>query len=115
MNRVICFCALVFILCGKSYGNTTQPVVVLLSIDGFAYEYLHKHQPLNIQALSNNGILAKLQSVYPSKTFPNHLSIITGMYPINHGIAHKVKSLLIMFHIIEKIRIKSDLTKYSIG
>jgi predicted AlkP superfamily pyrophosphatase or phosphodiesterase len=40
-------------------------------------------------ALAQGGVQAKaLLPVFPSKTFPNHLSIVTGMYPSNHGIVH---------------------------
>lgn len=104
MNRIFCFCFFMLFCFSavNSYAistanssaistvntKTMSPAVVLLSIDGFAYDYLHKHQPPNLIALSKNSVLAKLQSVYPSKTFPNHLSIITGDYPINHGIMH---------------------------
>lgn len=76
------------LVCSPVYSKATKPVVVLLSIDGFSYEYLNKHQPPNIIALAKSGVLAKLQPVYPSKTFPNHLSIITGSYPANHGITN---------------------------
>ena len=79
-------CFLGLLICCSAYSKPVQPIVVLLSIDGFSYEYLNKYKPPNILALANSGILAKLQPVYPSKTFPNHLSIITGSYPITHGI-----------------------------
>ncbi|MCI2284203.1 ectonucleotide pyrophosphatase/phosphodiesterase [Colwellia sp. MSW7] len=88
MSRFISACFFVLFFCSSARSETTPPVIVLLSIDGFAYEYIHKHQPPNILALSKLGISAKLASVYPSKTFPNHLSIITGKYPIHHGITN---------------------------
>lgn len=90
MMRLLFSCFLMLFFCGSAYSKTAKPIVVLLSIDGFAYEYLHKYQPANILALSKAGVVAKLQSVYPSKTFPNHLSIITGTYPIHHGIVNNV-------------------------
>lgn len=63
--------------------------MILISIDGFANYYLEKYQPKNILALANSGVRAKaLLPIYPSKTFPNHLSIVTGVYPANHGIIH---------------------------
>lgn len=70
------------------HSKTAKSSLVLLSIDGFAYDYLAKYQPKNILAFAKSGVKAKLLPVYPSKTFPNHLSIITGEYPINHGIIH---------------------------
>jgi len=63
--------------------------VVLISIDGFANHYLDKFKPKNIQLLANSGTKSKaLLPVYPSKTFPNHLSIVTGKYPQEHGLVH---------------------------
>jgi len=88
LMRCIYFCFLAALICGSAHSKTPKPIVVLLSIDGFSYEYLSKHQPSNILALAKSGISAKLQPVYPSKTFPNHLSIITGSYPVNHGISN---------------------------
>lgn len=88
MLRFISVCFFVLLLSRPAHSETTEPVVVLLSIDGFAYEYLHKHKPPNMLALSTVGVQAKLAPVYPSKTFPNHLSIITGKYPIQHGITN---------------------------
>ncbi len=83
-----CFLALLIFGSGSAYSKSAKPIVILLSIDGFSYEYLNKHQPSNILALAKSGVIAKLQPVYPSKTFPNHLSIITGSYPVNHGISN---------------------------
>lgn len=63
--------------------------LVLLSIDGFAQRYIEQYKPKALIELSKQGTSAKaLLPVFPSKTFPNHLSIITGQYPINHGIVH---------------------------
>lgn len=75
-------------ICFSSFSFAKNPVV-LISIDGFAYDYLNKYQPKNLLALADIGVMAKgMQPVYPSKTFPNHLSIVTGVYPAKHGIVH---------------------------
>ncbi len=61
----------------------------MLSIDGFAQRYLEAYQPKTLNSLISQGTSAiALLPVFPSKTFPNHLSIITGQYPANHGIVH---------------------------
>ncbi len=74
----------------SSFGWAKTPLV-LLSIDGFAQHYIKQYQPKTLMSLIEQGTSAKaLLPVYPSKTFPNHLSIITGQYPINHGIVHNV-------------------------
>ncbi len=87
MSRFVLF-SLVFILSSPTYGEKVKPPLILLSIDGFAHDYLTTYQPNNILKLAKTGVVAKLLPVYPSKTFPNHLSIITGVYPEKHGIIH---------------------------
>lgn len=70
------------------YGLAAKSTVILLSVDGLSYNYLNKYKPNNILAFAESGVKARLLPVYPSKTFPNHLSIITGSNPVNHGIIH---------------------------
>jgi predicted AlkP superfamily pyrophosphatase or phosphodiesterase len=79
---------LALLLSNAAYGITAKSTVILLSVDGFSFNYLQKYQPKNILAFANLGVSGRLLPVYPSKTFPNHLSIITGSYPVNHGIIH---------------------------
>ncbi|MBU1100713.1 MAG: ectonucleotide pyrophosphatase/phosphodiesterase [Bacteroidetes bacterium] len=65
----------------------SQPYVVLISFDGFRWDYSERGITPNIERLKECGVHAKtLKPCFPSKTFPNHYSIITGMYPENHGI-----------------------------
>lgn len=81
----ICFALLIS---NAVYGTTAKSPVILLSVDGFSFSYLEKYQPKNLLAFAKSGVNTRLLPVYPSKTFPNHLSIITGTYPVNHGIIH---------------------------
>ncbi len=70
------------------YAGTT-PYVLLISFDGFRWDYLDRGLTPHLDSLSARGVRAlSLRSTFPSKTFPNHLSIITGMYPEHHGIIH---------------------------
>lgn len=65
------------------------PTVLLISIDGFRWDYLDTHASScpTLNELANEGVQAKgLVPVFPSLTFPNHYSIVTGLYPGNHGI-----------------------------
>jgi predicted AlkP superfamily pyrophosphatase or phosphodiesterase len=72
-----------------SFNSFAQNPVVLISIDGFSHQYLKRYQPKSMLALAENGVSAQgLIPTFPSKTFPNHLSIVTGRYPANHGIIH---------------------------
>ncbi len=64
-----------------------QPTVLLISLDGFRYDYLNLYRPANLNALANDGVRARwMTPSFPSKTFPNHYTMATGLYPQNHGI-----------------------------
>ena len=64
-----------------------RPTVILISLDGFRYDYLEKYHPPNLLSLARGGVQAKwMIPSFPSKTFPNHYTIATGLYPQNHGI-----------------------------
>ena len=87
MSRLVIIC-LVFILSSPINAESAKPPLILLSVDGFSHDYLTTYHPKNILNFAKTGVVAKLLPVYPSKTFPNHLSIITGVYPQKHGLLH---------------------------
>jgi len=77
------------IIAGRSNSLDQQkkPYVILISADGFRYDLAEKYQAENLLRLSKHGIRADyMQSSFPSLTFPNHYSIVTGLYPAHHGI-----------------------------
>jgi len=63
--------------------------LILISIDGYRADYLDRgHSPV-LAALAADGVRAKgLRPVFPSLTFPNHYTIVTGLYPDEHGIVN---------------------------
>jgi predicted AlkP superfamily pyrophosphatase or phosphodiesterase len=64
-----------------------QPYVILISFDGFRWDYVNRNISTHFDYIKENGVSAKsLRSCFPTKTFPNHISIVTGMYPEHHGI-----------------------------
>lgn len=64
-----------------------EPTVILISIDGFRYDYPEKFAPPTINGLIAGGTRAKwLKPAYPTKTFPNHYTIVTGLHPGSHGL-----------------------------
>ncbi|MCD8538954.1 MAG: ectonucleotide pyrophosphatase/phosphodiesterase [Leadbetterella sp.] len=68
-------------------GNYNKPYVILISADGFRYDYARKHGAANLLKLAETGISAKgMIPSYPSNTFPNHYTLVTGMYPSTHGL-----------------------------
>jgi len=63
------------------------PYVLLVSFDGFRWDYVNRGLTPNLDMVKKEGVSAlSLRPVSPSKTFPNHYSIITGMYADKHGI-----------------------------
>ncbi len=72
------------------HGSDEKPqTVILISIDGLRADYISPEDTPHLYELASNGVhAAYLEPVFPSKTFPNHYSIITGLYPANHGIVN---------------------------
>ena len=65
-----------------------KPYVVLVSLDGFRYDYVGKYGAKHLLALGAKGAIAGQGMIpsYPSLTFPNHYTLVTGLYPEHHGI-----------------------------
>jgi len=84
------FAALILLVTGSahvSFAQKTEPTVLLISFDGFRYDYIDKHDLKNFKAFRAGGVSAEgLIPCYPSLTFPNHYSLVTGMRPANHGL-----------------------------
>jgi predicted AlkP superfamily pyrophosphatase or phosphodiesterase len=61
--------------------------VVLVSFDGFRWDYSKLYNTPNLNKLASEGVKAdRLIPSFPTKTFPNHYSIVTGLYPDHHGL-----------------------------
>jgi predicted AlkP superfamily pyrophosphatase or phosphodiesterase len=103
--RAKALCVLIFLLSVGSYAESSLPVidsanepntleqrgkhyVVLVSLDGFRYDYPRKYGAHNLLRIASRGasVPEGMIPVYPSLTFPNHYSIVTGLYPEHHGI-----------------------------
>jgi predicted AlkP superfamily pyrophosphatase or phosphodiesterase len=79
---------LVLLATGCRMGSDVEKTVILISIDGFRADYTDLYETPNLDRLIAGGAHAQegMKPVYPSKTFPNHYSIVTGLYPARHGI-----------------------------
>jgi predicted AlkP superfamily pyrophosphatase or phosphodiesterase len=61
--------------------------VILISFDGWRWDYDQKAPAPNLKKLIARGVRAeRLIPSFPSKTFPNHYTVVTGLYPAHHGI-----------------------------
>ena|SRR5450759_1670997 len=61
--------------------------VLLVSLDGFRWDYNKIYNTPNLNKLAKDGVKAdRMYSSFPTVTFPNHYSIATGLYPDHHGL-----------------------------
>ncbi|HEY9044909.1 MAG TPA: ectonucleotide pyrophosphatase/phosphodiesterase [Ohtaekwangia sp.] len=88
MKRIllVCFCLLVW-TADHAQQKQRTPYVILVSFDGFRYDYVAKFNPPNFKDFIKKGAAAQgLIPSFPSKTFPNHYTLVTGLYPGHHGL-----------------------------
>ena len=84
-NNITIFFLIVvsFLLC----NNNENQYVILVSFDGFRYDYMDRMETPNFDYLEKWGVRAKsLKPIFPSFTFPNHYAIATGCYADKHKI-----------------------------
>ncbi|MBW3468709.1 ectonucleotide pyrophosphatase/phosphodiesterase [Arthrospiribacter ruber] len=90
MHRILLlFFPLIFAVTSILPAQSNEPYVILISLDGYRYDYSERFQPENISKLISSGTAAQaLIPSFPTKTFPNHYTIATGMKPENHGLVN---------------------------
>jgi predicted AlkP superfamily pyrophosphatase or phosphodiesterase len=91
-------------------GQSRQkPILVLVSFDGWRWDYMNRARVPHLQALAARGVRATaLVPAFPSLTFPNHYTIVTGLYPEHHGI---VANAMIDPQIDERFTMSSETAK----
>jgi predicted AlkP superfamily pyrophosphatase or phosphodiesterase len=68
-----------------------KPYVILISADGFRYDYAEKYKASHLLALANEGVRSSAMiPCFPSVTYPNHYAMATGLYPAHHGIVQNL-------------------------
>lgn len=91
---LILLCISIFFSCKKD-DNPAQnneeaieeEIVLLVSLDGFRHDYFDFAATPNMDKLIGEGVKAEaLVPVFPTKTFPNHYTQVTGLYPESHGL-----------------------------
>jgi predicted AlkP superfamily pyrophosphatase or phosphodiesterase len=73
---------------GRAQGPASdlKPTVILVSLDGWRWDYVQKYSAPTLARMMKGGVSGPLIPSFPSKTFPNHYTIVTGLYPGDHGI-----------------------------
>ena len=69
-----------------AHTERKAPVTILISIDGFRPDYLDRGVTPNLNALAAAGISGAMRPSFPTKTFPNHWTLVTGVRPDRSGL-----------------------------
>ncbi|MFC4728259.1 ectonucleotide pyrophosphatase/phosphodiesterase [Coralloluteibacterium thermophilus] len=91
LNRLACGLAALFLLsaCATLRGDDTPAPLILISLDGVHPDYLGRGDTPALDALAADGVLARwMTPSYPTLTFPNHYTLVTGLRPDHHGIVN---------------------------
>jgi predicted AlkP superfamily pyrophosphatase or phosphodiesterase len=92
LRGILCTIFLVALLFSNSAAKaaatqTTKPIVVLIAIDGWRWDYIRRFQPPVLSKMAASGVRSEgLIPIFPSKTFPNHYTMVTGLHAARHGI-----------------------------
>lgn len=72
---------------GSPRAADDPPILILISFDGWRWDYVDRQPVPNLKALAARGVRAKAMiPSFPVLTFPNHYTLVTGLYPEHHGI-----------------------------
>jgi predicted AlkP superfamily pyrophosphatase or phosphodiesterase len=87
MKKLILSCVLSCIAIFAPGQPKEIPYVIMVSFDGFRSDYVNRLNLPNFQSFIQKGAAAEgLIPSFPSKTFPNHYTLVTGLYPGHHGL-----------------------------
>ena len=70
----------------QAWAASRGHYTVIISLDGLRWDYLDTYDVPFMQQLAREGVKAVMQPSFPSKTFPNHYTLATGLVPDHHGI-----------------------------
>ena len=65
-----------------------EPITILISLDGFRPDYLDRGITPALSQLAADGVRASMRPSFPSVTFPNHYTLVTGLHPGRHGLVN---------------------------
>src|ERR1700704_5050813 len=88
LRRLAVLLALVLVCAApEPRAGGEPPILILVSFDGWRWDYLDRQPAPNLRALAARGIRATAMiPSFPVLTFPNHYTIVTGLYPGHHGV-----------------------------
>lgn len=92
MKRKLCLISaflISFVFTCFSQQQEKKPYLIVLSMDGFRWDYPDSFPTPNLKDIARSGVKAKsIVPSFPTVTFPNHYTLATGLYPDHHGIVN---------------------------
>jgi predicted AlkP superfamily pyrophosphatase or phosphodiesterase len=72
----------------KTAQTPSKNLLLIVLLDGFRYDYIEKYANPDgfLKNMSKNGIYAMYEPIFPTNTYPNYWTIVTGLYPESNGI-----------------------------
>ena len=86
MRRFLLSLLVLAVLPWQAWAAGRDTYTVIVSLDGLRWDYLDTYDVPFMQQLAREGVKAVMQPSFPSKTFPNHYTLATGLVPDHHGI-----------------------------
>ena len=86
MKRLFLLLLLLPLMAVQSWAAGRENYTVIISLDGLRWDYLDTYDVPFMNQLAREGVKAVMQPSFPSKTFPNHYTLATGLTPDHHGI-----------------------------
>ena len=86
IRRFLLLIAVMAMLPWQALAAGRDTYTVIISLDGLRWDYLDAYDVPFMQQLAREGVKAVMQPSFPSKTFPNHYTLATGLVPDHHGI-----------------------------
>lgn len=86
MKRVLAALSAIAVFAVALGAAESRSTVILISLDGWRWDYHTKARVPHLRRLMSRGVRAEgLIPSFPTKTFPNHYTLVTGLYPGHHG------------------------------
>jgi len=84
----ICLFAVLAFSCLACCKKNPENYTVIISLDGFRWDYPDLYEMPFMDSLASVGVKARMEPSFPSSTFPNHYTMVTGLVPDHHGLVN---------------------------
>ena len=86
MKKIRLIASLLCLIAAFVQATAQQNYTIIVSLDGFRNDYTAMYNTPFFDSMAQQGVSAVMMPSFPSKTFPNHYTLATGLVPDHHGI-----------------------------